>query len=205
MVCIISFVFLYFDFVFLYFYLYFHFGKKGELIPPAKREHVVCIIDGKHLSALQANVLPLNYYKWPKKRDIHQFDSAINQSLNNFICCISQWMFEPSLQCQSSNSNPNQKTHHWKWFECIFFRFSFFKNSFQHLVRITSCLSTGEKLPPNLHTFFNRLKHIGNFYNFEIWYSKLKIFILIQTCGIQNKTEYISNFVQEKGWGVIPN
>ena len=54
------------------------------MIPPAKRQHVVCIIDGKHLSTLQANVLPpLNYYKWLEI--CINFVSAINQPLNNTI------------------------------------------------------------------------------------------------------------------------
>ena len=130
--------------------IYISTQKKGELIPPAKREHVVCIIDGKHLSALQANVLPLNYYKWPKKRDIHQFDSAINQSLNNFICCISQWMFEPSLQFQSSQLHPKPKKtiteNNSEYFLSLKIPFNTLYAS------LPACLK-GEKLPPTFTHF----------------------------------------------------
>ena len=186
-VCIIVFVFLYLILYFCVLILYFGISffvfclcEKSELIPPAKRQHVVCIIDDTHLSTLQPNVLPLNYYKWPKI--CINFVSAINQTIKTkqHHCCIFSMKIW-TLPSPTSNTNPNLHIcyafyneplshkkvdflyfYSWKFHSNIFFIF-ILENFFQHLERITSCLSAGGKTAPEPSHIFQRVKQVGNF------------------------------------------
>ena len=121
------------------------------------------------------------------KRRMHQFDFAINQALSNHFHQQQKLIFSFSKlriamhycmlyvlsflsKFEEKKSQPLSKKSSVNIF-LIFIPEIFF----QHLVRVTSCLSVGGKTAPELSHIFQRVKHVGFFtiskYRIEVKHS----------------------------------